>query len=82
MQAIYTKYLGPTDYKQSRLKAYTLDGKSVTIPYPGGWPDEKIHFEAVKALAARYGIAGVTAGMVYGDAPGGYVFCYPNSTVK
>lgn len=34
MKAIKVKYIGPTDYKGSRLKATDEDGNSVTISYP------------------------------------------------
>jgi hypothetical protein len=32
-KAIFTKYLGPTDQRGARIKAYASDGKSVTIPF-------------------------------------------------
>jgi len=31
MKAITTKYLGPTTYKGSRIKAFDMDGNSVTM---------------------------------------------------
>ena len=34
MTAILTKYLGPTDHKGARIKAWSVGGRSVTIPYP------------------------------------------------
>ena len=33
MKAIETKYLGPTNYSGSRIKATDNDGNSVTMPY-------------------------------------------------
>ena len=31
--AILTKYLGPTDHRGARIKAWSVTGKSVTVPY-------------------------------------------------
>ena len=50
--AIQTKYLGATNHKPSRIKAYTSNGHSCTIPLAYDLSNEKLHFEAVKALIA------------------------------
>jgi len=34
MTAIQTKYIGPTDHKGARIKAWSVGGRSVTIGYP------------------------------------------------
>lgn len=82
MQAIYTKYLGPTNTKGARIKAYTLGGLSVTIGFDYALSGEAIHFQAVKALVKRYALNEWPIGdMCYGDAPGGYVFCFRESKV-
>ena len=53
MIAIQTKYLGATNHKPSRIKAYTSNGHSCTIPLAYDLSNEKLHFEAVKALVAK-----------------------------
>lgn len=54
MQAITTRYLGPTNYRGSRVKA-TAQAGSLTI----GWDDaldvEHNHDAAAKALRAKLG---------------------------
>jgi hypothetical protein len=74
MKTIFTKYIGPTDFKRSRIKAYDTDGNSVTIPYPHELSGDYCHFAAVKALCDKMDWGGV---MVCGDAPnGGRVFIF------
>jgi hypothetical protein len=54
MQAIVTRYLGPTDYRGSRIKA-TCDAGSITIPYPHELSGEDVHRKAAEALVDRLG---------------------------
>ena len=49
-KAIETKYLGPTNYRGSRIKAYEPDGQSVTISYDYGLNDHDLHKKAAQAL--------------------------------
>ena len=74
MKAITTKYLGPTDCRGSRIKAYDEDGNSVTIPYPYHLPlGEAMHRAAADALCEKRDWTGNLAG---GGVKGGYVFVF------
>lgn len=84
MLAIHTKFLGPTDSRGARVKAYTADGRSLTVGY--GYENDALtdHFKAAQAFAAKhFKHAPSTDRMVYGDSADGrgYVFCFPQSTV-
>lgn len=52
MQAIKTKYLGPTNSRGSRIKAECMAG-SITIPYPYGENEEEAHRTACDALCEK-----------------------------
>lgn len=52
MQAIITKYLGPTNVKGSRIKATCAAG-SVTIDYPHELSGMDCHAKAAYALLAK-----------------------------
>ena len=54
MQAIVTRYLGPTDYRGARIKA-TADAGSVTISYPYELSGEACHRAAADALLVKLG---------------------------
>lgn len=55
MQAIQTKYLGPTNTRGSRIKATCAAG-SLTIPYPHELDQgQSAHRKAAEALAAKLG---------------------------
>jgi len=82
MIAIYTKYLGPTNTKGARIKAYTLSGHSCTIAYPYELSSAACHFEAVKALVEKNKLDWVISDMCHGNAPNGYVFCFRESKVE
>lgn len=89
MQAIHTKYIGPTNSRGSRIKAYTADGMgfkgfTATIPYPHQLSGVACHFEAVKALIEKNGLDWNTTGMRYGDSADGrgFSFCFDCSKVE
>jgi hypothetical protein len=87
MIAILTKYIGPTNSRGSRIKAYTADwgdrkGFSVTIPYPYEHSQEMSHFLAVKALVKKHNLDWNLDEMRYGSTEKGYVFCFNHSIVK
>jgi hypothetical protein len=82
MIAIQTKYLGPTNSRGSRIKAWTYTGRSVTISYPHEYSHEVCHFQAVKALIENHGLDWDLTDMRYGGTEDGYVFCFANSIVK
>ena len=82
MIAIQTKYLGPTNSRGSRIKAWTSSGFSVTISYPHEYSYETCHFQAVKALIEKHRLDWDLTAMRYGGIDNGYVFCFDNSIVK
>ena len=53
MQAIVTKYLGPTDSRGSRIKATAANGESVTVPYGFSGDEYSRHERAAKALMQK-----------------------------
>ena len=92
MKAISTKYLGPTNYKGSRIKASDEDGNSITIGSPheaNMGPDA--HSVAALALCRKMGwtyqehrFTHLLAGglkdsyvFVFAVNPGNLYDCYP-----
>ncbi len=55
MQAIITKYHGPTDAMGARVSATAECGKRVRIPYDHSLPRYGSHDEAAKALIDKLG---------------------------
>ena len=74
MKAIQTKYLGPTNFKGSRIKAYDCDNNQITIPYPYdiSWEEDK-HKKAAMAFMEKMGWTGEIKG---GSTKTGYVFVF------
>lgn len=56
-QAITTKYIGPTNYRGSRIKAKAAAG-SVTVHYDCSLNTDDNHAAAAKALAEKFGWRG------------------------
>lgn len=83
MIAIHTRYLPATNYKGSRIKAYTSSGFTATISYPHELSYELAHFEAVRALIEKHKLSWDTTRMRFGDSADGkgYVFCFDASRV-
>ncbi len=54
MQAIETKYLGPTNFRGARIKA-SAEAGSVTVPYDHALNVEGNHDAACKALVRKWG---------------------------
>lgn len=83
MQAIHTKYIGASNTRGSRIKAYTNSGFSATISYPHELSYELAHFEAVKELVKKHKLEWQLDDMRFGDSADGkgYVFCFANSIV-
>lgn len=77
-QAIITKYMGPTDFRGSRVKA-TAEAGSITI----GWDDalnvDGNHLKAAKALQAKFGW---TDDLIGGSYKNGYVFVQTERGVR
>jgi len=79
MQAITTKYIGPSNTKGSRIKA-TCDAGSITIPYPHELSGEEAHAQAAMALCRKLqwtAAEGYKADWVCGRSSiSGYTFVY------
>jgi len=82
MIAIQTKYLGATNTKPSRIKAFTCNGHSCIISYDYALSDAKLHFKAVKAMVSKCKLDWDISKMNYGGVKGGYVFTFPSSVVS
>lgn len=57
MQAIITKYIGPTNSRCSRIKATAAAG-SITVDFDYGLDYEENHTAAAQKLAAKFGWTG------------------------
>lgn len=74
MQAIETKFLGPTNTKGARIKASAQAG-SVTIPFEYGPETDGAHDQALRALVAKLGWWGVWARGETADGTGNVYVC-------
>ena len=74
MQAIETKYLGPTNTKGARIKASAQSG-SVTIPFEYGPGTDGAHDLALIALVTKLGWWGVWARGGKADGTGNVYVC-------
>ena len=72
MKAITVKYLGPTNHKGSRLKAYDLDGNSITIPFDYGLSDYDLYASAATAFINK--MKWEVKGFIGGGVKEGMVF--------
>lgn len=77
--AILTKYIGPTNYRDSRVKAYTESGRSITIPWDDALNSEENHNAAALALQTKMGW---TDDLIQGGTPKGYVFVTDPRSVR
>lgn len=76
MQAISTKYFGPTNFSGSRIKA-ECDAGSVTIVFPQELSGSDAHRKAAEALAKKLGWDNDHYGrMICGSTKTGYVFVF------
>jgi hypothetical protein len=73
MKAIQTKYIGPTNFRGSRIKASDGDKNSITISYPHELSGEDVHRKAAEALRDKMGWTG---NLVGGGLKNGYVFVF------
>ncbi len=53
MQAIETKYIGPTNYRGSRIKA-TCERGSISISYDDALNSDEAHIAAADALVTKF----------------------------
>lgn len=83
MIAINTKFFPATNFKGSRIKAYTFSGFQATISYPHEDSLVVCHFQAVKALVEKYQLSWDLTNMRYGESADGrgYTFCFDASKV-
>jgi hypothetical protein len=81
MVAIQTRYIGPTNTRGSRIKAWTDTGFSVTIGYDYGLDDEARHFKAVKEMVSKHNLDWDLKDMRCGGTKNGFVFCFSHSIV-
>lgn len=72
MQAILTKYHGPTNFRGSRITARSASGLSVSVPYQDELDTEAAHRVAAVALCAKLGWP--TDNLVAGGLANGYAF--------
>jgi len=84
MIAIHTRYIGASNTRGSRIKAYTTTGLTATINYPHEYSFEVCHFQAVKALVAKHSLEWCLDNMRHGDSSDGkgYTFCFDASKVQ
>ena len=80
MKAITVKYLGPTNHKGSRLKAYDLDGHSITISYDYGLSDYDLYAKAAFALVNK--MEWTTKGLIGGGTRDGMVFVFAETEIR
>lgn len=72
MQAITTKYIGPSNTKGARIKA-TCGGQSLTLGYRHDLSGSGVHAVAAMALARKLGFD-KSPSWTWGEIDGGYVF--------
>ncbi len=83
MQAIVTRYFGPTNLRGSRIKATAAAG-SVSIPYPYNLSGQACHRAAANALVEKMGWSNARHGeLLGGQLPSGdYVFIFSSAASK
>lgn len=74
-QAIITKYIGPTNYRGSRVKA-TCAAKSVTLPWIDSLNSDENHELAARELADSLGWVFPDYELVGGGMPDNRGNCY------
>jgi hypothetical protein len=81
MKAITVKYIPATNPKDTRLKAFDVDGNQVTVSR-NQWPNldgQELCHQAAIALCYKMDWTsgfGKGAGLVGGAVKNGYVFCF------
>lgn len=73
MKAIYTKVLPATNTKPRKVKAYDLDGNTITISYD----DQDTYKQAAIALCEKMNWHGTLTG---GSVKDGHVFVFSDPT--
>ena len=83
MQAINTKYIGPTNSRGSRIKATCAAG-SITISYPYELSGQAANRKAAEALVSKLGWVDTYYGGLLGGqlANGDYAFVFNSELSK
>ena len=79
MKGIITKYIGPTNYRGSRIKATDTDGNSITISYDHSLNHDQAYLKAAIALCNKMKWK---TNLIGGGIQNGYVFVFANSTPR
>jgi len=82
MKAITVKYLGPTNRRGSRLKAYDCDGNSATISFPYEVSRDIGYLKAAMALVAKMEWDWTPEDLAHGGVKDGEVFVFVENTKK
>lgn len=69
-QSISTRYIGPTNYRGSRVKARSSSGLSLTLEWDDALGIDENHTAAARALASKLGWAGRWVAGGAGDGRG------------
>ena len=81
MKAISTKYLGPTNYRGSRIKAWAEGGNRITLSYDDALNSDQMHLKA--AIALRDKMSWKDGGkLLGGGTENGYVFVFSNTWLR
>ena len=80
MKAIQTRFIGPTNFRGARIKAYAEGGASVTVPY-GYDSESRDHDLAALAFLRKFTWGGVWVGGGSADGRGNVYVCVRASKV-
>jgi hypothetical protein len=80
MDAIITKYHGPTDKLGARISA-SVSTKRVYIPFPYDLDGWRAHAAAARELLNAVGLPDETR-LIVGETPLGYVFIRENGAIR
>ena len=73
MIAILTKFIGPTNYRGARVKAFTTSGLRIIVPWDHALNVEENHDAAAIALCRKMGWGGK---LVRGGTEVGYAYAF------
>jgi hypothetical protein len=82
MKAITTKFLGPINTKDARIKAYDCDGNSIIIAYDPSLSNEEAYKKAAMALVNKMEWSWVEKCTIGGAIKNGYVFVYSSDVIQ
>jgi hypothetical protein len=74
--AIQTRYLGPTNFRGSRYKAYTESGRAITVSADYRLNSEENHRAAALALCAKMRWDADGDDLIEGGTKEGYVYIF------